>query len=587
VSGGRIRAWARLPVVLAIGALLGACVSIPESSPVRQGREVDVRDEQRVINYIPPRPSPGASQLEIVSGYFAAMLAYPQDFDIAREFLTPEAADAWDPSERVVVYDDQSIIERDGGVEVGGRVLGSLDQRGTWTTTQPGGEELDTGLRLRRVDSEWRIENPLPGLYVDRDHFQRSYAQFALYFFDPTRSVLTPDPVYLLIGESTATELVGDLLRGPTADLSGVAESVAPAGLELDGRVRVSGSGLASIPLTPQVLTLDEASRQLLTAQLTWTLRQLVDVEQISLTLDGEALDIASVGTRIDVDEYSGYDPAGFASCTRQLYALSLRGLVTLDDDGASDVSGPVSRNSVGARSVAVDQSCQLGAVVSGNGTGLSVAGLTTESTRQPQRWLTGVDLLRPSWDVHGLLWVVDRTPAGAVIRVMTGPQDSRELVLPGLTGTDVQGFAVSRDGVRLAAVVARGATARLVIAKIDRPDGRPRQVRLLRLREVLSPDITLTGISGLGWASPTEVALLANAEAGDQQVYDISLDGSTVEGITGFLPSRPVSLAAGSNLDAPLAIGGRNGNIYVQTQGLQWTEVPSEQRLWAPTYPG
>jgi hypothetical protein len=111
--------------------------------------------------------------------------------------------------------------------------------------------------------------------------------------------------------------------------------------------------------------------------------------------------------------------------------------------------------------------------------------------------------------------------------------------------------------------------------------------VTLLRLREVRSPDIALTGISGLAWSSPTDVVLLANGEAGDRQVYEVSIDGSAVEAMTGFLPSTPLSLAAGSNEDAPLAIGGRNGNVYVQTPDFQWVEVPSTPRLWAPSYPG
>lgn len=587
MSRGLVRA-SGLVASLAVALALSGCVTIPESSSVREGREVDVQGEPQVINTLPASPSPGASPLDVVSGYFAAMLAYPPIYDVAKEYLTPTAAANWSPGGSVVVYDKQAIVERGGVIAVEGDILGSLDARGTWTTAPPEQSGLQTDLRLTQIDGEWRIVNPPPQLYVDRDFFQRSFAQFSLYFFDPTRLVLTPDPVYLLIGDDTASTLVENLLQGPTRDLTGIVETLVPDGLELDGSVQVSSTGAASVPLSDQILALDESERQLLAAQLTWTLRQLPEVSDVAVTLDGEALDIAGVGTRIDDDELTGYDPAGL-SASRQLFALSPKGMVRLDSGGVVLESGPVSEASRGARAVAVDQTGQVGAVVSGDGRTLSVGGVSADSEQEERVWLTGAaNLLKPSWDVHGVLWVVDRQPGGSIVRAMTGPGGAEPLSLPeGLRGKDIQGFAVSRDGVRFAAVVSEGDGARLVIAKIDRLDDRPRHVMLLRLREVLSPDISLTGISGLAWSSPTDVVLLANGEAGDRQVYEVSIDGSAVEAMTGFLPSRPLSLAAGSNEDAPLAIGGRNGNVYVQTPDVQWVEVPSAQRLWAPSYPG
>jgi hypothetical protein len=581
------RLWSltRVFAVAVVAMAVSGCVSIPDSSPVREGREVDVRGEPGVINNIPVGPSAGASPLDVVAGYFAAMLAYPQTDEIARQFLTPTAAESWSSEARVVVYDDQSIVEHSAGVDVRGRILGSLDSRGTWTTTDPSESELSVRLRLTKIDGEWRITNPLPGLYVDRDYFLRSYAQLSLYYFDPTRTVLTPDPVYLLIGDQTATALTADLLLGPTRDLTGVVESIAPLGTTLVSDVRVTGTGLATITLSDDVLTLDESDRQLLAAQMTWTLRQLPDVDDIVIAVEDGPLDIPGVGPRIGIDELAGYDPAGLVA-SRQLFALSGRGLVTLDD-GVIPKSGPIQEAAAGARSVAVDPIAESAAVVSPDGSELTVAAIDAEPGAEARVLLEGAtDLLRPSWDVHGVLWAVDRGPDGAVVHAI-GSDDARVIQAPGLSGADIEGFAVSRDGVRFAAVVAHGEGARLVIAKIDRPANRPTQVSLLRLREVVSPDIALTGISGMAWASPTGIALLANGEAGDRQIYQVSIDGSTVEGMTGFLPSRPISLAAGPNADAPLAIGARNGNVYVQTPDLEWTEVPSSLRLWAPTYPG
>ncbi len=588
--GGR-RWRTRLPAVAAaattLAVTLAGCVSIPESSSVSEGRAADVQDEPRVISNIPAGPRPGAAPADIVSGYFAAMLAYPQTDEVAREFLTPIAARDWSPRASVVVYDDQSIVDRGAFVDVRARSLGSLDARGSWTTTDPARARVRVPVRLTKVEGEWRIVNPLPGLYVDRDYFLRSYAQFSLYYFDPTGLVLTPDPVYLLIGDETATELVENLLLGPTAGLLGIVESAAPLGTELVEPVQVSPTGTATIPLSESVTELDDTEQQLFAAQLTWTLRQLPDIDEIAVTVEGERLDIAGVGTRIDIDEFAGYDPAGLAA-SRQLFALDPGGLVSLDDSGVVQVSGPIRDVSAGSRSVGVDPTGAVGAVVSADGATLTVAGVNPGSTRGPQVWLADAEnLMRPSWDVHQVLWAVERGAEGAVIHAMTGPSGDRVLDTRGLSGEEIQGFAVSRDGVRFAAVVADGDVARLVIAKIDRPAAAPGEVSLPRLTEVISPDVTLTGISGLAWASPTRVVLLADGEGGDRQLLQVSIDGSIVESATGFLPSQPLTVAAGPNIDAPTAIGARDGNVYVQTPDLQWAEVPSQRRLYAPTYPG
>jgi hypothetical protein len=575
-------------VLIGIAAALvtAGCVSIPDSSRVREGNALDVQDEPDVISNIPVGPLPGATPVEIVSGYFAAMMAYPQNDSIARQFLTPTAAQNWSPDAAVVVYDDQTIVERPDGVWVRIGTLGRLDQRGSWTSSNPASPDLRTELRLTKIDDEWRIVNPLPGVYVNRDHFLRSYMPLSLYFFDPTETVLTPDPTYLLIEAGTATELVRNLLRGPTRDLVGIAVTYAPASTELTGPVVVSEAGRATVPLSADILTLSDQEQQLFAAQLTWTFRQLSDIEQISLQVAGATVDIPGVGTSFSVGEFSGYDPAAFAA-NRQLFALSRRGMVFLDDAGPVQLSGPIAGVSRRARSAAVDPTGAVGAVVSADGRAVTVAGVDSDSTDLPQVWLRGgVHLLRPSWDVHQLLWVVDRRRGGAVLHAIWRGRD-RIVKAPGLSGQRIAGFAVSRDGVRFAAVIETAEAARLVIAKIQRTAERPSDVRLVRVREVVSPDLTLAGVSGLAWDSPTGVVLLANSESGDRQVYRVGIDGSVVEGVTGFLPSRPLSLAAGSNEDAPVAVGTQDGHVYVRTPDEQWAEIPSLIRLHDPTYPG
>lgn len=573
-----------------IGVLTAACVSIPSESSVRAGQPVGVQDDPELISNlpenVPPGPVPGATREEVASGFFAAMLAYPQTAARARQFLTPSAAASWDPGKGLVVYEDQVISERRGGVSVKTEVLGSLDARGSWSSAKPATSKVRARMHLERVSGEWRITDPAAGTFVDRDYFDLYFGEFSLYFFDPTLLVLTPDPVYLLLGDTTATSLVSDLFLGPTRDLAGVARTAVPPDTEVDVAVSTADNGTVEVPLSATVEDLSAEARLLFAAQLTWTLRQLPEVEAISLTVDGSRLDVPGVSVNgvFDVDEFEGYDPA-FAS-KLALFALSPTGLVTVTEDDATVVPGPVAAAAKRARYAAVDPKTSLAAVVERDGRVL-VGGISA-SAEAPAKWFRGsTSLLPPSWDVHKVLWLVDRDPkVGATVFAVTA-EGRRQVPAPGIGGKRVKSFAVSRDGVRLAAVVKEAGSSRLVISVIDRDSRDPTDVSLSKARPVISPSLTASRLTGLAWVSPTAVMVLASEQGGERQPFAVSFDGSRASAVGGFLPIEPVSVAAGPNVDAPVVIGGENGAIYVQTPELQWDRFGGSTPLRAPVYPG
>ena len=102
-----------------------------------------------------------------MAGYYGAMLAYPQSYETARQFLTPAAAESWSPGDKVVVYDDQLIRESGPTVRVDYRALGQLDERGAWGTTDPASADQEVEIPLTKVDDEWRIVTPPVGLHVE------------------------------------------------------------------------------------------------------------------------------------------------------------------------------------------------------------------------------------------------------------------------------------------------------------------------------------------------------------------------------------------------------------------------------------
>ena len=580
-----VRAMVQGMVGVAVVVAAAGCVNIPESSSVHAGRAVNAQDQRPLSSNEPNGPLPGAGRTQIAAGYINAMLAFPPAPDTVRQFLTPEAAAHWKPDTGLVVYTDSSqprLTERASSVDFRARALGSLDDRGSWTTALPGHRTISTSFTMEKVDGEWRLQNPLPGTFVDQDYFTSYYGSFSLYFFDPKKTILTADPVHMLRDDSLATSLVQDLLEGPTGPLAGAVTDTVPAGTTLESAVTISRSGVAYVPLSSQFLQLSADDRKLFAAQLVWTLRPLQQINAIVITVNGVRVDLG-VG-EVKAYSFAGFDPAGWAA-KRQLYALSSQGMVAVNDDNTTAVSQPLLSVSRKARSAAVDTTGTRAAVVSADGRTLTVGGLSATDSGSSV-WYTGVDVVKPSWDIHKLLWFVDNRTDGAHLMVATGP-GAREVRAPGITGQQVHSIAVSRDGVRIAAVVGSGARRHLMIAVIDRSRSGLRAIRVGPARPIVTAGFAGSQVTDVSWISPTAVAALASDAGGEPEPVSFDIDGSARTPLSILLPTRPVSLAAGPNADTATVIGDAHGTLYVQSPNADWTQIGGNAVLRAPFYPG
>ena len=329
-------------------------------------------------------------------------------------------------------------------------------------------------------------------------------------------------------------------------------------------------------------------TEELFAAQLAWTLRQLPIVRLIAITVEGAPVKIEGVDGEFRVDAFAGFDPAGIAG-DRRLYALSRAGLVSVESTDVAAVPGPIGEVR-GSRSAAVDPSGQLGALVADDGRSVTVGGMTSSSEQTPTTWLDGArSLLRPSWDQHGLLWLVDRTSKDGGARILAGPEGRvREVDAPGLTGEDVESFAVSSDGVRAAAIVRVGDTPRLVVSVIDRSPDNSAAVTLREPRVVRPAEFTLSAMSVACVGEPDVGGCCwGTSRAQDTGPYTIAIDGSAIEAAGGTLPAPPTALAAGRNEDGPIVVGDGDGRIYGLSPELRWERLGGAPRLWAPVYPG
>ncbi len=146
----------------------------------------------------------------------------------------------------------------------------------------------------------------------------------------------------------------------------------------------------------------------------------------------------------------------------------------------------------------------------------------------------------------------------------------------------------MSRDGVRLAAVVGSGKDRELLIAVIDRDPTDNSDVSLRQARRVRTVDGSTAGISSAAWVSPTSIAALVDDAGGPPQPAEVRIDGAPVASpFPGFVPIKPTALASAPNEDTPTAIGDAQGIIYEVTATAGWIPFGGSAAIRAPFYPG
>jgi hypothetical protein len=579
-------------------ALVAGCVSLPTSGGVQTDPgEQPVDQGDGAFEFTPSGPRPGSSPLKIVEDFLLAMQASPQSTAVARKFLTEEGRAGWFPEKATMVYGTRLVSGEDDRFTLDLEQTVQLDDRGTWLGEVGGRGGVRYTLELVREGGEWRVVNPPDALIIPRSHFESRYEQFALHFFDPSGRILVPEPTWLPRGEQAATLLVRRLLRGPDPQLAAVLRSYIPGGTENVLSVPVSSDGVADVPLSEEVLQLGAEQRELALAQLAWTLRQVTGVEQMRVTVDGAPLESSGSPAPQPVTGWSEYDPTG-GGASDELFGIRDDDVVALSTS-EHDLTGRFGAREYALREIAVDLTGETLAAVTEDGSTVVTAPRAAATGQPPPPEATdvvydgGTDLLRPGWDVHGHVWLVDRTVTGARVLLAT-PEGLVEVDAPGLAGGNVSDFVVSRDGTRLVAVVERRSGDELFLARVLRGEG-GRVRGLTRAAPLPLAQAGVDEIRDLAWSGTTSLAVLTGPSPESSQVLPALVDGSAVlaeaTGTTEIFRQR-----AGRVVSSPVAglatyLADGRGRLYELTGDGQWVEVSSpsvvEAGLRAASYAG
>ena len=518
-------------VIVSLAALLlsGCGISMPESGPVVETTAGSTRSEDDTVNINPRRPGKDDTPEEIVRGFIEAMAATPAiKTSVAREFLTKEARTTWQPT-GTMIYGGSlttSRVSQGGGSVVEAQLtdVSRTDARGAWLGAQP--ETAATlPFQVELEDEQYRISDPPDWLIVPQRWFEQRFRQVSLYFFDPTGSVLIPEPVFVPRGQQFASTLVNGLLAGPPTELADNELTLLPESLR-SLSVPVT-DGVAQVDLTSDTGGDDvippPAEAEMLVAQLAWTLGQDPTIKAFQVAIGGRSLQLPDGETVFDVEDGHEYAPYVAGSSTL-LFGLLDGKLVGGSPQNLEAVTGPFGVADYGLRSAVPDLRLDQAAAVTASGTSLMVASVkdTGESVTSPIT--AGEDLLPPAWDFSGRLWEVDRRATGSVVQYLQNGK-VRDLDVPGISGADVKRFLVSRDGSRLIAVLRVDDDNDAIVVSRILTSGDGGVDRALPAVTVTAPDDG--HIRDIAWHSPTSLTVLRPVLRSTFQVRTATVDGA------------------------------------------------------------
>lgn len=556
-------------MAMAVGVALplAGCASpfaLPTSGNV-VGLPRDTRSTQRVFTS-PHGPEQGAQPDSIVRGFLAALPAGPQSdgFAVAREFLTSQAAQSWNPSQRVLVYNADPAVERkadimvDSGsteqttVTVSLSVVGQLDAKGVYSASlTSSAQQID--FRLVQIDGQWRIYDLPSGIAILESDFQRVFKQVNLYQVSSDGLTFVPD-VRWFGWRQWRTDAVRQLLADPPRWLSGAVRTMTDGSVSLaDGSVSVVDS-VPEVRLSSEVMRLDDADRSLL-------------VRQIRLTLsDGDA------DAPLTVLESSGGDLSMADSAVTLKSEETPRGVYVLSSDVVIAVELP-NLSRVGVLPDGSDVSDFVfapwgGAVLRGNGTVECLA----EDASSCGAILDGeqVDVLAAG--VEQEVWAAGD---GSVTVWNHAGATATKLDASWLEGRQVLDMAMSPEGRRMVFAIRDSSGDELVMASVERDEkGRPvalsQSVLALAHGERYGRQITPEGHS-MAFFDPTTMVVAMTDKSGSNVVRRMASSGPQQEQ---NVPDSPMALASGR-------IGASNGVFALDSLGVLRSMTGSLTTSW------
>ncbi|HEY6747580.1 MAG TPA: LpqB family beta-propeller domain-containing protein [Mycobacteriales bacterium] len=566
-------------ITLAVALLVGTtgCASIPSTSRpqvIAQSMPASAATDDDDLRYDEIVPRPGEAPEDIVRDFLRASGSFERSHARARAYLTNTANAKWKDVPGATILEDAPYLNPGKGgtsVTMTSQQRGRLNEDGSYV---PGKAPYPYAFRLKKVNGNWRIDNPPDGLLIEAGTFEAAYRSYEIYFLDSTRTRVVPDVRwYAAAPESVPTQLVTALEQGPSqlledsvlSDLDGISlqNNIEPGG----DRVKVFLTGLDD-----QAETLSPGGF----AQLVWTLHQ-VGVGGVEVYSDGRLLAPKKTPgqTLQQFGDWRSFDPDGLMATATSYFIQD--GTVRTTQN--APVPGAAGRSGFKAQSVAVSHDQRSLAVVRDVPGGRALYVGAPGSLR---RTVTGSELTRPSW--------------GLGTREVWTVQNGRNVLIIPLTGqavrVDVQklddlghirALNLSRDGTRVAVVAGAAGQEKLWVGVVSQEGGSTRVDELRVLEVGDSP------VSDISWSDALHIVALTRSGA-ESGLYSVDVSGLSSGQLVGTagLPGPPAAIAAGPSL--PLLTIAEGGLWRAVSTDDSWTIVTDDRArsgASAPVYPG
>ncbi|MEV0967421.1 LpqB family beta-propeller domain-containing protein [Microtetraspora glauca] len=554
------------------------CAIIPTGGSPIPAREESNSDPLNApyVRIIASPPKNGAQPRDIVAGFRAAMASVDDsDWKVARQYLTGDALTEWNPKGGVTVFDSAGPKEQGdaSGVTMTfhGTVAATIDGEGRYQDLTLSSIERDLAFGLTKVDGEWRISSAPPGLLLSSADVKRAYGAFDLYYPDISHKWLIADHVAIPIdpSESQVETLVRWLLRGPGRSLRGAVGKVLPPETAL---IRVVPDGDSVIlDFTSSMAMIGERLDQIraVSAQLAWTLNQVIPGQSIQIQVNGEPLPTDARG--IKFQNYPEFNPAVLTG-DQPAYFMKGGVLRRVDHDaGDPVVEGAPGQKTMEFTSPAISGTERRAKVAAlGDDGAVYVADMTTEESRW-DKWIAGVKgstLTPPSWDRYGAVWTAENVAGELRVWAAYGPAPQRVMIPAEIASANVEALRVARDGARVAMIVDSGHGPELKAGPVLRDEGNLRIGELRTLVEAKEGQ----SILDVAWKDGQHVVVLSQSKKGGRVCTTYSVTDGRSEEPKSAAHVSSIS-AAGDSLLAGSDDGGDGGEV------LSWDGKKSE---WA-----
>ncbi|MFJ3496565.1 LpqB family beta-propeller domain-containing protein [Streptomyces sp. NPDC086091] len=577
---------------------------MPDGGDLRGVESTPRQDTQVRVFAMPPRDD--APPSEILQGFLEALTSDDPRYSTARQYLTPDAAQKWQPESATTVLVDGPGTQADRAgtreeatdytFRLTGTRVATVDAQQAYT---PASGDYNQSVHLARdkKSGQWRIDVPPEGVVMGKSDFQRNYMSLNKYYFasDTTSAgsgqpMAVADPVYVRERVDPTTQMVRSLLAGPTSWLRPVVRSSFPTGTALAKGVASltpDDQNKLTVPLNGKAAGIGQGKCDEMAAQLLFTLKSLnATLDEVELRAGDRRLCNLTGDRAIAVAE------RGAETHPDYLYFIDGRHrLLRTTDSGDSARSEPVpgalGDGATAVRSVAVARDEHTAAGVSLDGKALYVTTtVASSSLGEPVLQSKGKTendrLTTPSWDGQGDLWTADRDPADPRLLLLEkGGGDPLEVLTPSLDGR-INAVRVAADGVRIALVVDKGGKQSLLIGRIERDLTGERPV--VSVQELRSATPDLEQVTTMSWAGDSRLVVVGRQAGGVEQVQYVQCDGSIPE--TGTLPglTEVTSIAAADDTDTPLFATSKGGLLWLPG-GSGWRTL--EEKASVAFYPG